>query len=359
MGDVEKCRLEVPMNRIEKSDVRERSLGSAACRSLGGRTKKSCHITSHPSATKRKHKASSMLPKQRRRKLIHKTRESRTQDHSLLSLYLRDINALPLLTNEAELALGTRIQRGDREARKQLICANLRLVIRIAREYEGYGLPLLDLINEGNLGLIRAASKFDPTRGAKFSTYSSWWIKQSMRRSLSNQSKTIRLPVHIFEKLTGMRRVSEKLRNDLGQEPTIKELASALGKSEQQVAFLRQLGSQIVSLDETFSTEDNLRLEEKVADDRAENPYQSLILRASLKLLSQSLAKLSTRDLEILRCRYGLDGHKKETLEELGERLGITRERVRQLQNLALKQLRKMVGKRENFDFAAFHSRYF
>jgi RNA polymerase primary sigma factor len=271
----------------------------------------------------------------------------------LYSLYLREIGEVALLTFDEEVALAARIKRGDDEARNQLIKANLRLVVRIAREYEGYGLPLLDLINEGNLGLIRAVDKFDPSKGAKFSTYSSWWIKQSIRRSLSNQSKTIRLPIHMVDKLSRMRRAAAKLQDILGREPTDDEVAVELGKTEAEVAFMRRVGSQTVSLDEPVSTNDSLRLEDKVADERADNPYETLAQQASLNLLSESLTKLNARESEILRHRFGLDGEEEKTLEEVGVKFGVTRERIRQLQNMALKRLRKMMGKKQDIDFTA------
>ena len=283
-----------------------------------------------------------------------KSKESkRTDDRSLYSLYLREIGEVPLLNFEEEVALAARIKAGDQEARNQLIKANLRLVVRIAREYEGYGLPLLDLINEGNLGLIRAVDKFDPAKGAKFSTYSSWWIKQSIRRSLSNQAKTIRLPIHMVDKLAKMRRASAKLQDMLGREPTDDELAVELGKTEAEIAFMKRVGSQTVSLDEPLNTNDNLRLEEKVADERADDPYESLAMQASLNLLSQSLTKLNTRESEILKYRFGLDGEKEKTLEEVGVKFGVTRERIRQLQNMALKRLRRMMGQKQDIDFGA------
>ena len=284
---------------------------------------------------------------------VDKRPARRTDDRSLYSLYLREIGEVSLLTFDEEVALAARIKRGDEAARNQLIKANLRLVVRIAREYEGYGLPLLDLINEGNLGLIRAVDKFDPSKGAKFSTYSSWWIKQSIRRSLSNQAKTIRLPIHMVDKLARMRRAAAKLQDILGREPTDDEVAMELGKTEAEVAFMKRVGSQTVSLDEPVGTNDSLRLEEKVADERADNPYESLALQASLNLLSESLTKLNARESEILRYRFGLDGEKEKTLEEVGVKFGVTRERIRQLQNMALKRLRKMMGKKQEVDFSA------
>ncbi|MCS1409203.1 MAG: RNA polymerase sigma factor SigA [Verrucomicrobia subdivision 3 bacterium] len=281
------------------------------------------------------------------------TKCSRSDDGWLFSLYLREIGEVALLTSEEEVALAERIKQGDQEARNQMIRANLRLVVRIARKYEGYGLPLLDLINEGNLGLIRAVDKFDPVKGAKFSTYSSWWIKQAIRRSLSNQSKTIRLPIHMVDKLARMRRAVLKLQDILGREPTDIEIADELGKTEREVLFMKRVGAQTLSLDEPLNSNDNLCLEEKVADDRVSDPYESLVLQASLKLLNQALTQLSARESEILKYRFGLDSEREWTLEEVGLKFGVTRERIRQLQNMALKRLRKMMGKSQDFGLAS------
>ena len=348
------------VNRIEKNRIEnsgKRSLrpvtyrstvgrGITQCRSSGGRTTAVRHG---------KQKEPSMLPQITigRKPATKEAAPRRSEDRSLYSLYLKEIGEVALLTFDEEVALAARIKRGDEEARNQLIRANLRLVVRIAREYEGYGLPLLDLINEGNIGLIRAVDKFDPSKGAKFSTYSSWWIKQSIRRSLSNQSKTIRLPIHMVDKLAKMRRASAKLQDILGREATDDELADELGKTEREIAFMKRVGAQTVSLDEPMNTNDSLRLEEKVADERADDPSQAMAFQASLKLLSQSLTKLNARESEILRHRFGLDGEKEKTLEEVGVKFGVTRERIRQLQNMALKRLRKMMGKKHDIDFGA------
>ncbi len=341
-------------NREKKLRLR-RSTG-VACRAPVGRVKKDrCGTRSLGTRSRGKDasKAADSLPQITIGRKSDKPAapRKRANDGSLYGLYLREIGEVPLLSIEEEVALAARIKQGDAEARDQLIRANLRLVVRIAREYEGYGLPLLDLINEGNIGLIRAVDKFDPEKGAKFSTYSSWWIKQSIRRSLSNQAKTIRLPIHMVDKLAKMRRAAGKLQDALGREATDEEVAGELGKSVREVAFMRRVSAQTVSLDEPVNTNDSLRLEEKVADERADDPYESLAMQASLKLLSESLTQLNARESEILKYRFGLDGEKERTLEEVGEKFGVTRERIRQLQNMALKRLRKMMGKHQSLDF--------
>ncbi len=343
------------VNRIKKEG--ERPLRTMSYRPSGGRSSQLCRTGERVWTDRRlgTAKDATALPKITIGREPNKDRvpNRRSDDHSLFSLYLKEIGEVALLTFEEEVALAARIKKGDQEARNQLIKANLRLVVRIAREYEGYGLPLLDLINEGNLGLIRAVDKFDPTKGAKFSTYSSWWIKQSIRRSLSNQAKTIRLPIHMVDKLARMRRASAKLQDILGREPSDDEIADELGKTEKEVAFMKRVSAQTVSLDEPLNANDSLRLEEKVPDERADDPYQTLALQASLKLLSQSLTKLNDRESEILKYRFGLNGEKEKTLEEVGLKFGVTRERIRQLQNMALKRLRKMMGKKQDIDFTA------
>jgi len=234
-----------------------------------------------------------------------------------------------------------------------MIKANLRLVVKIAREYEGLGLPLLDLINEGNIGLMKAVERFNPAKGAKFSTYSSWWIKQSMRRAIANQSKTIRLPSHVVEKLTRIRRASVKLQEILGHEPSNEELAVELRMPARKVARLREASIRPASLDMPIGDDDTSRLADIVADERSENPYEQLESQTMLVLLRELVTKLDAREEKILRFRFGLDGGPERTLEEVGERFGVTRERIRQLQNAALLKLRKMIEKRETVAIAA------
>jgi RNA polymerase primary sigma factor len=270
---------------------------------------------------------------------------SDTPVRSSYALYLREIGEEPLLTPEEEVMLADLIKNGDEAARERMIKANLRLVIKIARDYEGFGLPLLDLINEGNIGLMKAVDKFDPTKGAKFSTYSSWWIKQAIKRSLSNQSKTIRLPIHWVEKIAKLRQVSTRLQELLGREPSDEELAKELQIAPSRVSMMRRASVRPLSLDESFGEEEGTRLEERVADENAQHPYKELELQTSLGLLGKLLKQLNPRESRILRYRFGLDGEKERTLEEVGEEFGVTRERIRQLQNMALQRLKRMMDK--------------
>lgn len=269
------------------------------------------------------------------------------------TLYLREIGQTKLITPEQEVELAHRIKAGDEAAREQMIKANLRLVVKIAREYEDYGVPLLDLINEGNMGLMKAVERFDPTKGAKLSTYAAWWIKQAVRRALSNQSKTIRLPVHIGDKLLHMRRAAARLEEELGRPPTNEELAEAMDMTPARVSALRNAATPPSSLDAQVGDEDSKRFDELVGDEKAETPYAQLEDKTTTQMLTELLSTLPTREQTILRYRFGLDGDRERTLEEVGEQFGVTRERIRQIQNLALEKLRKMIEKREAVQMAA------
>jgi len=268
-------------------------------------------------------------------------------------LYLREIGQTQLLTPAQEISLAKRIQKGDAKAREEMIKANLRLVVKIAREYEEYGLPLLDLINEGNMGLMKAVERFDPEKGAKLSTYAAWWIKQSIRRALSNQSKTIRLPVHIGDKLLHMRRAGMKLQEVLGREPTDEELAEEVGMTAFRVSELRTASIRPASLDAPIGEDESNRFGEIVQDERVSTPYAQLVEKTNTDMVKELVETLPDREATILRYRFGLDGDEEKTLEEVGEKFGVTRERIRQIQNIALKKLRRMIQKREAVKMAA------
>jgi len=270
------------------------------------------------------------------------------------SLYLREIGQTKLLTPEEEIKLAARIKRGDARAREEMIKANLRLVVKIAREYEDYGVPLLDLINEGNIGLMKAVERFDPAKGAKLSTYAAWWIKQAIRRALSNQSKTIRLPVHVGDKLVHMRRAAVRLHEELGREPTDDELAKALETTATRINELRNAGARPSSLDAPIGGDDDSNpFGDIIGDEKADTPYEQLEDKTNTALVRELVDKLPEREATILRYRFGLDGDDERTLEEVGEKFGVTRERIRQLQNIALTKLKKMIQKRESVKMAA------
>lgn len=261
-----------------------------------------------------------------------------------LQAYLREIGETALLTREEESQLARKIKRGDKAAKERMIKANLRLVVKIANDYAAYGLPLLDLISEGNLGLIKAVERFDPRKGAKFSTYAAWWIKQSIRRALANQSKTIRLPVHLVDKIQKMRRISHQLTDELGREPTDEELAVELTMTPTKVRSLRQAAIQPLSLDASVGTENNeSTLGEIIGDDAAIAPSDSLEDKDMKHAVSTVLHILDERELRIIALRFGLDGHREHTLEEVGKKFKVTRERIRQLQNIALGKLRRQI----------------
>jgi RNA polymerase primary sigma factor len=279
--------------------------------------------------------------------------EPRTRERSgydgdtAIKLYLREIGQVKLLTPQEEIELAARIKKGDKKAREQMIKANLRLVVKIARDYEGIGLPLLDLISEGNIGLMKAVERFDPAKGGKLSTYGSWWIKQSIKRALANQSKTIRLPVHLVDKISKMRRTSMRLQEELGREPTDEELGEELGIAASRVAQMRMAAIRPASLDAPIGDEDSNNFAEVVQDESADTPYEQLEEKTVTRMLQEMVKTLDPREATILRARFGLDGGPQKTLEEVGQKFGVTRERVRQIQNIALKKLRKMIEKME------------
>lgn len=266
-----------------------------------------------------------------------------------LRAYLEGIGEVELLTREEEIKLARQVQKGNKKARQKMIAANLRLVVKIAKDYNGYGLPLSDLISEGNLGLIRAVEKFDPEFGTKFSTYSSWWIKQAVRRALANQSKTIRLPVHVIDKLTRINRINSQLTEELGREPDERELADELDISTKKLNMLRRASQHTLSLDQPVGNDESstTSLTDLVQDSNAADPSIELESQNMHELVKHSMEILNERELRILGLRFGLDGNKPLTLAEIGEEFGVTRERIRQLQNGALQKLRKALEKKE------------
>jgi RNA polymerase primary sigma factor len=264
-----------------------------------------------------------------------------------IKLYLREIGQVKLLTPQEEIELAAKIKKGDKKAREDMIKANLRLVVKIAHDYEGLGLPLLDLINEGNIGLMKAVERFDPAKGGKLSTYGSWWIKQSIKRALANQSKTIRLPVHLVDKISKMRRTAMRLQEEFGREPTDDELGEELGISASRVAQLRTAAIRPASLDAPIGDDESNNFAEVVQDENAYSPYEELEDKTVTRMLQEMIKTLDPREATILRYRFGLDGGPEKTLEEVGQKFGVTRERVRQIQNIALSKLRKMIEKLE------------
>ena len=265
-----------------------------------------------------------------------------------LTRYLRDIGQFTLLTPQQEIELAKKIKNGDAAARDRMINANLRLVVTIARDYANLGLPQLDLISEGNIGLTKAVERFDPTKGAKLSTYAMWWIKQSIKRALANQSKTIRVPVHLADKLAKMRRVSLQMSDELGREPTDEELGEEIGIASEKVARLKSVGIRPASLDAPIADNDSTEFAEVIGDDEAQTPFELLRDKNLRSEMDGLIEVLDAREKKIISHRFGLDGGKPKTLEDVGRDFGVTRERIRQLQNIALAKLRRALSKKED-----------
>lgn len=269
-------------------------------------------------------------------------------ERTSIRLYLQEIGQIPLLTPAQEVELAAKIRKGNKAARDLMIRSNLRLVVKIAFDYKDFGLQLNDLISEGNLGLIKAIERFDPAKGGKLSTYAAWWIKQSIKRALANQSKTIRLPVHLVDKISRMRKLTAQLADELEREPTDDEIAEVMGIPVHKVAHLKTVSARPASLDAPIGDdEDSTRFGDIVGDENSPTPFERLKDKGVSEDLRAMLAALEPREAEILRLRFGLSGDEELTLEDVGRRFNITRERVRQLQNLAINKLRRSIQERE------------
>lgn len=286
-------------------------------------------------------------------RLTEETEASHYDGETAYRLYLREIGEIRLLTPDEEVVLAKRVRKGDKQARAQMIKANLRLVVKIARDYEGCGLPLLDLINEGNIGLIKGVERFDPGKGAKLSTYAAWWIKQSIKRALANQSKTIRLPVHVVDKLSHIRRAEARLHDLFAREPTDEEVAAELGIQAKRLRHYRRMAIRPASLDAPLGGEDSSQMADVIRDEGAATPYEQLEESNNAALIRDIMASLDPRERAILRHRFGLDDAEVMTLEEVGEEFGVTRERIRQIQEEALRKLRRKIEKLETVELAA------
>lgn len=272
----------------------------------------------------------------------------RRDERSNLQLYLNEIRQTPLLTIEEEIKLAARIKRGDKAARDHMIKANLRLVVKIAYDYKDMGLPLMDLISEGNLGLIKAVERFDPAKGGKLSTYAAWWIKQSMKRALANQSKTIRLPVHLVDKIARMRRTIAALTDEFGREPSNEEIAYEMQMPINKIALLKTVSVRPASLDAPVGEDsDSATLGDLVGDENSIAPDADLGERNLRENLRAMVDSLEPREASIIKLRFGLDGEKELTLEEVGKKFKVTRERIRQLEYLALQKIRREMAKHD------------
>jgi RNA polymerase primary sigma factor len=259
-----------------------------------------------------------------------------------LRLYLRSIGRVDLLTAEEEIALAKRIERGDIAAKRHMVEANLRLVVSIAKGHLGRGLSFLDLIQEGSLGLIRAVEKFDYRRGYKFSTYATWWIRQAVTRAIADKARTIRIPVHMVEKLNRVTHVERQLVQRMGREPEPAEIAEELKITVREVRDILRVAQMPISLEKPVGDEEESELGDFVADDRTEEPFDTATERLQREDIQRALDALPERERQVIELRYGLRGHEPLTLEEVGRAFGVTRERIRQIENNTLKKLKQL-----------------
>jgi RNA polymerase primary sigma factor len=259
-----------------------------------------------------------------------------------LQLFLKGIGKVPLLTRPQELALAKRIERGEFDAKQKMVESNLRLVVAYAKNYRNRGLPFLDLIQEGTIGLVRAAEKYDYRRGFKFSTYATWWIRQALARALADKSRTIRIPVHMNERLAKIWRAERRLVTELGREPTVDEVAEATGLGPEDIKSIRTSAQTPLSLEMPLGDEEESELGRFIADERAESPYERTAEILTDEALREALENLSYRERRVLELRYGLGGEHPQTLDEVGRTFNITRERIRQIERESLRKLRTL-----------------
>lgn len=270
--------------------------------------------------------------------------ESKAPLTDSVKMYMREIGAIPLLTWDEEKAIGERIMAGDESAKNELVEHNLRLVISVARKYIGHaGMTFMDLVQEGNIGLMKAADKFDPSKGYKFSTYATWWIRQTVGRAVQEQSRTIRIPVHMVETAAKMNKAIRKLTQELEREPQVEEIAAEMGVSADKIKFLFEANRDPLSLDNRVNDEDDATVGDLVADHSAEVPGASIIKEDNKKQVIAVLDTLSQREKEVMVMRFGLEDDTPKTLEEIGQHFGVTRERIRQIETKALRKLRNPI----------------
>jgi RNA polymerase primary sigma factor len=259
-----------------------------------------------------------------------------------LQLFLKGIGKVPLLTAQEEVDLAKRIERGSFEAKQMMVESNLRLVVSIAKRYRNRGLPFLDLIQEGTLGLVRAAEKFDYHKGFKFSTYATWWIRQAIARALADKARTIRIPVHVVEKLNSIGRAERKLVTELGREPTAEEIAEVTGIEPDEVEAIMRSAQAPISLEKPVGDEEQSEFGQLIADEQAESPYERAVEVLTNEALGEALESLSYRERRVLELRYGLGDQQPRTLDEVGRAFKVTRERIRQIEHQSLKKLQNL-----------------
>jgi RNA polymerase primary sigma factor len=269
-----------------------------------------------------------------------------------LQLFLKDVGKVDLLTAAQEVELAKRIERGDHRAKQEMVEANLRLVVSIAKRYRNQGLPFLDLIQEGTIGLVRAAEKFDYRKGFKFSTYATWWIRQAVARALADKARTIRMPVHVVEKLNKIMRTERKLRAEKGREPSSEEIALELDLSVEEVDQIRRTSQAPVSLEKPVGDEEESEFGHFIEDDSEPLPDEAADTTLRREALSRALSMLAERERRVLEMRYGLNGEQPRTLDEVGRTFNVTRERIRQIENQSLKKLRALAESQKLRDVA-------
>jgi RNA polymerase primary sigma factor len=279
--------------------------------------------------------------------------EAREISTDSLQLFLKDVGKVDLLTAAQEVELAKRIERGDHRAKQEMVEANLRLVVSIAKKYRNQGLPFLDLIQEGTIGLVRAAEKFDYRKGFKFSTYATWWIRQAVARALADKARTIRMPVHIVEKLNKIVRTERKLRAELGREPTAVEIGLELELEPEEVESIRRSSQAPVSLEKPVGDEEESEFGHFLTDETEALPDEVAEEQLRKAALKRVLGSLSPRERRVLELRYGLDGEHPRTLDEVGRTFNVTRERIRQIENQSLKKLRALADAQALKDVAA------
>ena len=268
-----------------------------------------------------------------------------------IKIYMREMGQFSMLSADEEIKLANRIAEGDQSAKNELVEANLRLVVSLARHYQGCGLSYQDLIQEGNIGLIKAAEKFDVSKGFRFSTYASWWIKQALSRAIADQSRTIRIPVHMTENINKFKKTERELLSQLNREPKIKEIADAMGISEKQAKEIQSYIVEPTSLDIQVGDDDDTTIGSFIEDTHFVNPESAYIKESNGDIVNAVLDTLSDREANILRLRFGIGGKKAMTLEEVGKEYGLTRERIRQIEAKALRKLRHPSRSRKLKDF--------
>lgn len=262
-------------------------------------------------------------------------------NYETINVYMQEVGQFPLIDEAKELELAQRISQGDAEARQELCNANLRLVISIAKRHMGRGLSFMDLIQEGNIGLLKAVDKFDTSKGCRFSTHASWWIQQAISRAISNTGRTVRIPAHLVETINKMKRINSELTVKLGREPSNLELAAALDTDEETIKYWYKISEDIVSLDVKIKDDEDATIGELIEDKSLQNPIGNILLEEQKEIFKNVLDTLTQRESDILQYRYGLKTDEPKTLEEIGHIYGLTKERIRQIESAALRKLRQ------------------